>query len=58
MVLAEASPGGWKEHGRFKLKPLSKIRSRQGGIWTHPVVSNGHLYLRDQDIIYCYDIKG
>ena len=58
VVLAEASPGGWKEHGRFKLKPLSKIRSRQGGIWTHPVVSNGHLYLRDQDIIYCYDIKG
>lgn len=58
VVLVEASPGGWKEHGRFKLSPLSKIRSRQGGIWTHPVVSNGRLYLRDQDIIFCYDIKG
>ncbi|MEN9635800.1 MAG: hypothetical protein RL077_4204, partial [Verrucomicrobiota bacterium] len=26
-------------------------------IWTHPVVSNGKLYLRDQDLIYCYDVK-
>jgi outer membrane protein assembly factor BamB len=57
VVLAEASPAGWKEHGRFKLDPQSKIRSSSGRIWTHPVISNGKLYLRDQDLIYCYDIK-
>jgi len=57
VVLAEASPAGWKEHGRFKLDPQTKIRNPQGRIWTHPVISNGKLYLRDQDLIYCYDIK-
>lgn len=58
VVLAEASPKGWKEHGRFTLTPQSQIRSSSGRIWTHPVVSNGKLYLRDQDLIYCFDVKG
>jgi outer membrane protein assembly factor BamB len=57
VVLSEASPKGWKEHGRFKLNPQTKIRSSRGRIWTHPVIANGKLYLRDQDLIYCYDIK-
>jgi len=57
LVLVEASPKGWKEHGRFKLDPQTRIRSARGKIWTHPVISNGKLYLRDQDIITCYDIK-
>jgi len=57
VVLVEASPTGWKEHGRFKLDPQTKIRTQQGRIWTHPVISNGRLYLRDQDLIYCYDVK-
>lgn len=58
VALVEASPNGWQEHGRFKLDPQTKIRSPQGRIWTHPVISNGRLYLRDQDLIYCYDVKG
>ncbi|HEV7402990.1 MAG TPA: PQQ-binding-like beta-propeller repeat protein [Chthoniobacteraceae bacterium] len=57
VVLIEASPKGWAEHGRFTLDPLSQIRSKQGHIWTHPVISNGRLYLRDQDLIYCYAVK-
>ena len=57
VVLADASPAGWREHGRFKLSPQTTIRSSQGHIWTHPVISNGKLYLRDQDLIYCYDVK-
>jgi outer membrane protein assembly factor BamB len=56
--LVEANPTGWKEHGSFKLDPQTKIRSPQGHIWTHPVISGGKLYLRDQDLIYCYDVKG
>jgi outer membrane protein assembly factor BamB len=58
VVLIEASPKGWSEHGRFKLEKQSGLRPRDQKIWTHPVVSNGKLYLRDQDLIYCYDIKG
>jgi outer membrane protein assembly factor BamB len=57
VVLSEASPAGWKEHGRFKLDPQTKIRSSRGKIWTHPVISNGKLYLRDQDLIFCFHVK-
>jgi hypothetical protein len=57
VVLIDASPEGWKENGRFKLEPQSEIRSDRGKIWTHPVIANGMLYLRDQDHIYCYDIR-
>jgi outer membrane protein assembly factor BamB len=49
--LAEANPAGYREHGRFQL--------RTGGLptWSHPVVSNGKLFLRDQDTIYAYDVR-
>lgn len=57
VVLVEASPAGWNEHGRFKLAAQSSRRSQRGRIWTHPVVCNGKLYLRDQEFLSCYDVK-
>lgn len=57
VVLLKASPQGWKEDGRFKIPEETKIKRKQGHIWTHPVVANGRLYLRDEDLIFCYDIK-
>ena len=57
VALVEASPKGWNEHSRFKLTPQTSRRSPRGRIWTHPVVSNGKLYLRDQDLLFCYDVK-
>ncbi len=57
VALIEASTEGWKEHGRFTLDPQTKIRSDRGRIWTHPVIVNSHLYLRDQDLLYCYEVK-
>ena len=57
VALAEATTKGWKEHGRFKLTPQTDQRKPSGKIWTHPVVVNGRLYLRDQEIICCYDVK-
>lgn len=58
VALVEASDKEWKEISRFTLSPLSEKRSKQGGIWPHPVVLNGRLYLRDQEYVYCYDVKG
>jgi outer membrane protein assembly factor BamB len=49
--LAEASPAGYREHGRFELK-TGRLPT-----WSHPVVSGGKLFLRDQDAIYAYDVK-
>ena len=57
VVLIEASPKGWSEKGRFKLTPQSEYRSPRGKIWTHPTIANGKLYLRDQELVYCFDIK-
>jgi outer membrane protein assembly factor BamB len=57
VILAEASPTGWKEGGRFKLDPQAANRNPKGAIWVHPVISNGKLYLRDQEFIYCYGVK-
>lgn len=57
VVLVEASTKGWTEHGRFKLDPQTTQRSSQGKIWTHPVVTGGRLYLRDQELLSCYDVK-
>ena len=57
VALVEASTQGWKELSRFKLAPLSSKRSSQGGIWPHPVVVNGRLYLRDQELLHCFNVK-
>jgi outer membrane protein assembly factor BamB len=57
VALLEATPKGYVEHGRFRLDPQTQQRHPRGAIWSHPVVANGKLYLRDQDLILCYDIK-
>jgi outer membrane protein assembly factor BamB len=49
--LAEANPAGYREHGRFQ------IRTGSLPTWSHPVVANGKLYLRDQDNIYAYNVR-
>lgn len=58
VALVEATPKAWTEKGRFKLNPQTTKRAREGRIWTHPVVVNGRLYLRDQELLFCYDVKG
>ena len=49
--LADAAPEEYRERGRFQIKAGNLPT------WSHPVVSNGRLYLRDQDSIYAYDVK-
>ena len=57
VILIKADAGGLQEKGRFKLTPQSERRKPDGMIWMHPVISDGKLYLRDQEIICCYDIR-
>ena len=49
--LVEATPAGYREHGRFEIKSGSLPT------WSHPVVSGGKLFLRDQDTIYAHDVR-
>ena len=55
--LVEATEKEFREVSKFKLDPQTTQRNPQGRIWTHPVISNGCLFLRDQDVICCYKIK-
>lgn len=57
LTVALASPDGWKEFGRLDFPERSKVTSQDKRVWTHPVVSNGKLYLRDHDLVFCYDLK-
>jgi outer membrane protein assembly factor BamB len=52
VALIEASPDGYREHGRFDQPDRSGKNS-----WPHPVIAGGKLYLRDQDVLLCYDVK-
>ena len=56
VALIEASPKGWNEKGRFKLSPQTTQRNPKGKVWTHPVISDGKLFLRDQELLYCFDV--
>jgi outer membrane protein assembly factor BamB len=51
MVLAAASPKSYTEAGSFKVPGSGERPS-----WSHPVILDGKLYLREQDTILCYDI--
>lgn len=62
VALLVPNPKEWKEVGSFKLPETSKLRVtvptlRAASIWTHPVVANGRLYLRDQELLFCYDVS-
>jgi outer membrane protein assembly factor BamB len=49
--LADASPAGYRERGRFSLQTTGPPT------WSHPIITNGKLIIRDQDNVYAYDIK-
>ena len=51
MILVEANPKEYIEHGSFPI-PDSKKPS-----WSHPVVANGKLLLKEQGTLLAYDIK-
>ena len=52
VALVVATPTGYQEKGRFDQPDRSSQNS-----WAHPVIANGKLYLRDQDVLLCYDVK-
>jgi outer membrane protein assembly factor BamB len=53
IALVEATPAGYKEHGRFKQPDRSSTKS-----WPHPVIADKRLYIRDQQLLLVYDIAG
>lgn len=54
MVLIEPSPQELKVVSSFKL-PEPDVRGAPQS-WPHPVIANGKLYVRDQNVLYCYNV--
>jgi outer membrane protein assembly factor BamB len=52
MLLIEPNKKEYLERGRFEQPDRSDKPA-----WAHPVIANGKLYLRDQDVLFCYDVK-
>ena len=52
ICLVEATPKGFNLKGRFDQPDRSDQKS-----WPHPVIAHGKLYLRDQDVLLCYDVR-
>ncbi len=60
VVLVKADSKDWLETGRFTIPEKSQFRRAfsNGGIWAHPVIANGKLYLREYEWLFCYDVNG
>jgi hypothetical protein len=59
LVLAEATPEGYREKGRFTLpnQPKKKPGQYDDLAYAYPVIANGKLYIRDSETLWAYDIK-
>lgn len=53
-VLIEATPEKYNLKGSFKLPSRP---TATGTAWPYPVISDGRLYLRHADVLFCYDVK-
>jgi outer membrane protein assembly factor BamB len=58
-----ADPKEFRELGAFMLPERSSLPKtlatcKDSKPWAHPAVANGRLYVRDHDLIFCFDVKG
>jgi outer membrane protein assembly factor BamB len=57
VALAEVSPEGYVEKGRFTPPNQPKRSNEMEKAWVFPVVANGNLYIRDHESLWCYEVK-
>jgi outer membrane protein assembly factor BamB len=56
-ALVEVSESSYQERGRFTPPDQPKRRGEMERAWAYPVVASGRLYLRDHDVLWCYDVR-
>ena len=57
VAMLAASPEGYKEISKFKIPELSSLKKSRGRLWAHPAISDGKLFIRDQELLYCFEIR-
>ncbi len=56
--LIEPTPKGYNEAGRFSPPDPPQHANQMEKSWAYPVVANGRLYIRDHQMLWCYDVSG
>jgi outer membrane protein assembly factor BamB len=51
VLLIQATPEGYRERGSFTIPDVKNPS------WPHLVVAGGRLFVREQDALYCYDLR-
>ncbi len=57
VALVEASPESYRECGRFAPPNQPKRANAMEKAWAYPVIADGRLFIRDTNVLWCYDIK-
>lgn len=56
-LLVKPSQEGLDIVSEFAIPEQTKFPRGSGKVWTHPVIANGTLYLRDQELLFAFDIR-
>lgn len=56
LYLVEPSRQKFIERGKLTLPETTSHPRGRGAIWAHPVIAGGKLFLRDQELLFAYDI--
>ena len=57
VALLEPTPEAYREKGRFTPPDQPTRLNQMEKAWAYPVIADGRLYIRDQNSLWCYDIK-
>ncbi|TWU03485.1 outer membrane protein assembly factor BamB family protein [Neorhodopirellula pilleata] len=57
VMLVEPSRKGFLNKGTLTLPKQTSIPRDRGAIWAHPVIANQTLFIRDQDLLFAFEIK-
>lgn len=55
--LLDPKSDAWSVKGELDIPAKSSLNRGQGQVWSHPIVAEGKLFLRDLDLIYVYNVK-
>ncbi len=56
LYLVQPQRDDWQAVGMLTLPRQTSLDRGKGAIWAHPVIAGQTLFVRDQDLVYAYDI--
>ena len=57
ILLVEATQEAYREHGRVTPPNPPAPANQMEKAWPHPVIADGRLFVRNNESLWCYDIK-